>query len=423
MRVTVKASSVRGSVHAPPSKSYTHRAILAGSLSDESRVLHPLISADTQATINACEAIGAEIEKSEDELLIRGVGGVPRVPDNVVDCLNSGTTLRLMAGVGALVDGSIVLTGDDSLRKRPNTPLLVALETLGAHAFSTKGDGTAPIVVTGPLQGGYVEIPGSVSSQFISSLLFAGSLTSEGIQIGVQGELKSKPYIDITLDVLSAAGVRAVETKDGFSVDGGQEYHLGEYVVPGDFSSASYLLAAGAVCGEVSVSGLYPSCQGDSAIIDILSDMGAHIEWDKEDGLVICQGGDLRGVTVDVGETPDLLPTIAVLGAVADGETRIVNAAHVRYKETDRVHAMAIELSKMGVDVEELPDGLIIHGGRLRGARVSGHHDHRIVMALAIAGLAAEGTTVVEGAESVDISYPGFFDHLFDISANLGVER
>lgn len=385
-------------------------------------MVHPLLSDDTRATIAGCRAIGATVEEEKDALEIRGVRSDPRVPDDVVDCLNSGTTLRLLAGVGSHVRGYMVLTGDDSLRQRPNTPLLSALEELGATAYSTKDDGTAPLVVGGPLEGGEVEIPGSVSSQFISSLLFVGALAPEGVDIRVRGETKSKPYIEITMDVLSAAGITARETGDGFCVER-QDYDLGKYVVPGDFSSASYLLAAGAVCGEVTVRGLYPSCQGDSRIVEILRDMGAHVEWDREAGAVTCESDGLRGTTVDVGGTPDLLPTIAVLGALAEGETRIVNAAHVRYKESDRVHAMAVELRKMGANVEEHPDCLIIQGGELEGARLNGHHDHRIVMALTIAGLAARGSTTVSDAQTIGISYPDFFNHLFDLGANLGVER
>jgi 3-phosphoshikimate 1-carboxyvinyltransferase len=196
--------------------------------------------------------------------------------------------------------------------------------------------------------------------------------------------------------------------------------------VPGDFSSASYLLAAGALAGGgagggITVGALYPNKQGDAAIIPILLDMGANLEWDRENGEVIVNKSQLTGVTVDVGMTPDLVPTLAVLGALSEGEMVIENAGHVRYKETDRLHAMTVELAKMGVDITEEPDRLVIRGGGLHGARVSGWHDHRIVMALSVAGMVA-GDTVIDTAESVDISYPGFFEAMKSLGGDITLD-
>ena len=224
--------------------------------------------------------------------------------------------------------------------------------------------------------------------------------------------------------MLDAFGVEAAETAAGYRVPGGQRYERDDpYPVPGDFSSMSYLLAAGAVAADdaVVVAGAYPSAQGDSAIVDVLERMGADISWDREAGEITVRRSDLSGVEVDVGDTPDLLPTIAVLGAVADGDTRIVNCEHVRLKETDRVRAMATELETLGAAVTEESDTLTIHGGGsdLRGATVAGHDDHRIVMSLAVAGLVAEGTTTVAGAGHVDVSFPEFFDVLYHLGAEL----
>jgi 3-phosphoshikimate 1-carboxyvinyltransferase len=425
MDVTVSASTVAGAARAPPSKSYTHRAILAAGYAAEATVRNPLRSADTRATMRAVEAFGGTTEDPGDDLAVTGFAGRPYVPDDVIDCANSGTTMRLVTAAAALADGATVLTGDDSLRSRPQGPLLDAIEDLGGRAESTRGNGQAPLVVVGPLSGGEVSIPGDVSSQYITALLMAGAVTDEGIDLSLETELKSAPYVDITLEVLDDFGVEAEETDDGFSVAGGQSYRAdeGEYHVPGDFSSMSYLLAAGAVAakGDLRVEGAHPSAQGDSAIVGILEDMGASVDWDRDEGVITVERSDLVGTTVDVGDTPDLLPTVAAVGAIADGVTEIVNCEHVRYKETDRVTAMAEELGEMGAEVSEEEDTLTIHGGDsdLVGARVDGRADHRVVMSLAVAGLVADGETTIEGGEHVDVSFPDFFDVLYDLGADV----
>jgi 3-phosphoshikimate 1-carboxyvinyltransferase len=388
-------------------------------------VADPLVSADTRATMRAVEAFGGTVEEVEGQLTVSGFDGRPGVPDDVLDCANSGTTMRLVTAAAALADGTTVLTGDDSLRSRPQGPLLAAIEALGGRAESTRGNGQAPLVVTGPISGGRVAIPGDVSSQFVTALLLAGAATDEGVAVDLSTELKSAPYVDVTLDVLSAFGVDARETAEGYAVDGGQSYRArdGRYRVPGDFSSLSYLLAAGAVAGDgpVRVAGALPNAQGDTAIVDVVSRMGADVDWDRDAGVVAVERAPLSGVTVDVGDTPDLLPTIATLGAVADGETRITNCEHVRYKETDRVRVMATELDRLGASVTEREDELVVHGDEsdLAGATVDGHADHRVVMSLAVAGLVADGTTTIRGAEHVDVSFPGFFDELAALGASV----
>jgi len=426
MDVELTRSRVGGRARAPPSKSYTHRAILAAGYSDGAAVADPLVSADTRATMRTVEAFGGRVDRATGDrrLDVEGFDGRPGVPEDVIDCANSGTTMRLATACAALADGLTVLTGDGSLRSRPQGPLLDAVEQLDGRAESTRDNGQAPLVVGGGVDGGTVSIPGDVSSQYVTALLMAGAVTDAGITIDLETALKSAPYVDITLEVLADFGIEATETADGYRVPGGQAYGRdAAYAVPGDFSSMSYLLAAGAVAGGdgVVVEGARPSAQGDSAIVDVLERMGADVTWDREDGEITVRESDLSGVEVAVGDTPDLLPTIAVLGAVADGETRIVDCEHVRYKETDRVSAMATELEKLGAAVTEEHDVLTVHGGdsRLRGATVAGHDDHRIVMALSVAGLVAEGTTTVQGADHVDVSFPGFFDVLYDLGAEL----
>ncbi|ELZ47352.1 3-phosphoshikimate 1-carboxyvinyltransferase [Halorubrum distributum JCM 9100] len=459
MDVHVTRSELRGTARAPPSKSYTHRALLAAGYSDGATVESPLISADTRATARAVTAFGGSVAPAGDDastggaaetesdlagadaLAVEGFGGRPAVPDDVIDCANSGTTMRLVTAAAALADGTTVLTGDGSLRSRPQGPLLDALGDLGVRAESTRANGQAPLVVTGPLEGGEVAIPGDVSSQYVTALLMAGAVTDEGVEVELTTELKSAPYVDITLELLADFGVEATPVDAagdpldgatgaaGFSVPGGQSYEPagGSYAVPGDFSSISYLLGAGAVAaapGEtVRIEGARPSAQGDAAIVEVVEEMGAAVDWDREAGEIAVERAALSGVTVDVGDTPDLLPTIAALGAVADGDTRIENCEHVRYKETDRVSAMAEELGELGAETTEEPDVLTVHGSEsdLAGATVDGRHDHRIVMALSVAALAAEGTTTVRGAEHVDVSFPGFFDAMADLG--MDVER
>ncbi|APH38111.1 3-phosphoshikimate 1-carboxyvinyltransferase [Methanohalophilus halophilus] len=426
MRVKISRTSVEGEVFAPPSKSYTHRAITIGSLSEKCVVRRPLISEDTKATIRACKMLGAQINEEKGDLFIEGVKGKPHIPEDVIDVGNSGTTLRFMTAVASLVDGVSILTGDNSLRTRPNGPLIEVLRDLGVEVISTLNNGCAPLVVKGGLKGAIAKIDGSISSQFISALLIACPLTRQSTTLSIKGELRSKPYVNVTLEILRKAGAEIFEDSNHnikFIIPPNQNYNLRDYLVPGDFSSASYLLAAAAMTSSrVVVKNMFPSQQGDMAIIDILKQMGAGVSWDKENGVVTVNGHDLKGVRVDAAATPDLVPTIAVLGAVAEGQTVIENAEHVRYKETDRLHAMAVELKKMGVSVKEDQDQLTIKGGKLKGGDLHGWHDHRIVMALTIAGMVA-GDTTVDTAESIFISYPNFFDDVRSLGADVVVNK
>jgi len=270
MNVRLSQSTVTGTAQAPPSKSYTHRAILAAGYADGALVHDPLVSADTKATMRAVTAYGGSVGLRDDKsvLDVTGFGGQPETPGDVINCANSGTTMRLVTATAGLQDGLTVLTGDDSLRSRPQGPLLDAIEDdLGGRAESTRSNGQAPLVVGGGVTGGEVSIPGDVSSQYITALLMAGAVTAEGIEVSLETELKSAPYVDITLEVLDAFGVEAEQTADGFTVPGGQHYEpedtveetststqtqseYGEYHVPGDFSSISYLLAAGVLAAE-----------------------------------------------------------------------------------------------------------------------------------------------------------------------------
>jgi 3-phosphoshikimate 1-carboxyvinyltransferase len=441
--VTVQKSKIKGEITAPPSKSYTHRAIAIASLGRKSNIFYPLISEDTKATFNAAECLGAVVELEHNEksrkITIEGTEGKPKTAQDVINVENSGTTLRFFTAISSLCDcdGAAVLTGDASLRNRPNLPLLKSLNDLGSEAFSTKGDGTAPIVVKGGLKGGETAMDASISSQFISALLIACPLAEKKSYI-VANNLTSVPYMRMTLEVLEKARVEVPFSHSGptttkskennyfFTVEGGRRYELGKFTVPGDFSSSSYLLAAAAITNsEIKISNLLPSAQGDSRIVKILNEMGADIRWDTGRGIVEVKGVEedgLKGIKVDMGENPDLVPTIAVLGAVADGTTEITGVAHLRYKETDRLRFLTEELRKMGTKIEEKKDGLRIEGEKrkeLKATKVYSHNDHRLAMALCIAALSASGETVIEGAECVKISYSSFFSDILDLGGDI----
>lgn len=418
MDAKVYPSRVSGEVRAPPSKSYSHRAVLTAACADgESRIENLLLSEDVMASVETAEALGAHVERNGSTVEIRGFAGEPDTPDDVVNVENSGTTLRFAIGLCGLVENAVVLTGDASLRSRPNGPLLNAVAELGAEAFSTKGDTKAPIVVRGGFRGGTAEMDGSVSSQFFSSILLAAQSGEEPVVLGVDGALKSRPYVHMTEELIELAGGHVSEIEDGFLARPSRLTGF-DYTVPGDYSSASYPVALGATSGEVKVTGLGDSRQGDRAIVDIAEKMGASVRRGKRS--VTVSPGELRGIEVDCGDTPDLVPTVAVLAALAEGTTRITGVSHLRHKETDRLAVTSSELSRMGIDVEEGEDELVVHGGDLQGADLDGHGDHRIVMALTVAALNADGPSVIRGADCVDVSFPGFFEAVEAIGAKIG---
>jgi len=411
MEVTVTRASIGGKVRIPASKSHTIRALVVATLAGgESRIRRPLDSADTRSCLGMCRLLGAKIEERDPDWLVTGTGGTPAVPEDVLDAGNSGTGLYLLASAAALAPGAAVFTGDYQIRRRPIGNLLAALSDLGAEASSTRGNGCAPVVIRGPLRGGSIAIR-CPTSQFLSSLLLALPLAQGDSEINVL-ELNEKPYVEITLDWLKRQGVRlehdAALTR--FAIPGRQRYAAFDREMPGDYSSATFFLCLAAIQGaRVTVEGLDPADpQGDKAVIGMLSKMGARI---RSDGSTLSvEGGKLHGARLDLNATPDALPALAVTACFAEGRTELVNVPQARLKETDRIKVMHDELSKMGANVSELPDGLVIEGGGLKGARVRGHDDHRVVMALAVAGLSCPGETVIDTAESVSITFPTFFD-------------
>ena len=409
MDILVQQSEISGTVSIPGSKSHTIRGLFFGALADGTSILRqPLDSLDTRAAVSCCRSLGAEIELGET-WAVTGTGGRPGVPPDVIDVANSGTTLNIALSTAALADGYTVFTGDDQIRRRPSQPLLDALALLGAETFSTRGNGCPPIVVGGRLRGGRCELT-ALSSQYLTSLLIGTPLAEADSEIEV-AELHEAPYVWMTLDWLDRLGVRYErEGLARFSIPGGQRIPAFERAIPADFSSATFFLCAAAICGgPVTLRGLDMSdTQGDKAVVQMLRQMGAQVE-EAEHGLVV-SAERLTGAELDLNATPDALPALAVTACFADGETRLINVPQARIKETDRIAVMRAELSKMGGRVEELDDGLVIRGAELRGADVAGHGDHRVVMALAVAGLAAAGTTRVFGAEAAAVTFPSFVE-------------
>lgn len=416
----VRPSTVSGCVAAPPSKSYTHRALALALFTERTVVESPLMSEDPRATLACVERLGARATVSDDSVTIEG--GALRVPDDVLDCKNSGTTIRLFAGLAALAPGVSVLTGDASLRKRPMQPLLDALAPLGAKAWSTRRNGLAPVVVEGPLQGGATSIAGDVSSQYVSSLVLAGTQAPKGIDLTLTTPLKSRPYVDITLEMLEAFGGKAETTPTGFRAKGGQRLKGGTYRVPGDFSTAAFPLAAAAVTGgEVTVENLdLGNAQGDKRIVDALKAFGARVSEGPR-SVTVKGSGRLHGITMDLADTPDMFPILCALAAHAEGETTLTGARHLRFKESDRIAAMVGELKKMGVDAREREDGAVIRGGSVRGASVHTYEDHRILMALSVCALKAQGPTTLDEHESAAVSYPRFVADFSQMGALLEV--
>jgi len=419
-----KTDTLEGVIKAPPSKSYTHRAIIISSLGEGKSLLKdPLFSEDTRASLNACEALGAEIKQKKESCIVQGTGGKLKTPEDVLDLKNSGTTLRIMTSVASLAPDYTVLNGDSSLRTRPMQDLLDALHGLSVTAFSTRNNGKPPICIKGGFKGGKTDIRGDVSSQFISSLLIASPYARNPVDINIKGNFISKPYVDMTTDVMEKFGVNTDYDKgnNSFHVEN-QRYKRRDYTIEGDFSSASYIIgAAAALHGEVLIKNVFKdSKQGDKQILDIVKEMGAEVKF-KKDEVAILGYGKLQGIEVNLENAPDLLPTVSALGAISEGETRITNVEHARFKETDRIHTCAVELSKLGVSLKEEHDGLIIRGGA-KGGVVKSHGDHRLVMALSLVGLKVGGVRI-ENASVYNVSSPDFPEAMKKLGCKIEVHK
>jgi len=422
MNCKVEKSKVSGHITCPANKSYSHRAIFLASLAgNNSKIDNVLFSADTIATIEACRNFGAEIEETNSSIIVRKSIKIDKIVPEI-DAKNSGTTIRIASGIASIFTKEITLTGDASLQKRPMQPLLDALESIGAKCSSTNG--MPPIKITGRISGGNVSIPGNFSSQFISALLICAPLTEKGINLTIDGNLVSKPYLDATIATMRNFGV-TVQTLIPYKKYSivPQVYKPSAFTVPMDFSSLALLLSASVLNGENFVihgkMGNLP--QGDEVFIDILEQLGVKVSI-KEDQITIQSPEKLNGGRFDLSNSPDLLPPLAILALKTTNPIEIVNVKHARLKETDRISILARELIKIGIRVQEKEDGLILESPKeLRGALLNSENDHRLFMAFCISGMYI-GNCVVTDHESVAVSYPDFINEMNKLGAKILVQ-
>jgi 3-phosphoshikimate 1-carboxyvinyltransferase len=410
MKQIKTVDNLDASVSIPGSKSVTHRYLIMAALAEGRSWLHNgLWCDDTRYTAGALERFGAQIRHSPKSIEVIGTGGFLSCPSEPIYLENAGTSMRLLTAVACLGRGSSVLVGNERLHKRPMEELLVALESLGGKVESLQERGYAPVRIQGSgLRGGSTTVNASRSSQFVSAILLAAPYAARPVEITVQG-LVSKPYVDVTLNGMSTFGAKArwLDEKN-LRVEAPGRYLAGSYVVEGDCSSASYFWAAAAITGGkvLTQNILHESRQGDLAFLDILCRMGCRAEW--HDYGVTLYGGELRSIEVDMKDMPDMVPTLAVTAAFAQGTTVITNVGHLRIKESDRLRAITEGLEKMNVQVEEAEDRLTIRGGNPRGALIASHNDHRIAMSFAVAGLVAEGVRI-DDEMCVTKSFPQFW--------------
>lgn len=426
--IVKKTKKLNGDAWIPASKSHSVRASFFGLLANGvSKAVIRNPCNDAYSVMEVVKNLGAEVTSNGDTWIFRGTGTPLKIPYDVLDVGNSGTGLFITYAVSALIDSYVVVTGDEQIRHKPGRygqPLLDALKDLGAKAaFSTRGDGKPPTIIRGVMKGGTTSLLG-VNSQWLTPLLITTPLAENDSEIYVQ-DLHEKPYIDMTLQWLEMVGAKVDhENYERFYIEGGQTFKPYEFIIPGDWESASYVLSAGAIIedAEITVYGLdTKDVQGDKAIVDILRRMGADVTIKDHGlgGITIRSTGELEGVEIDCKDLPDAIPHLAVLGTFAKGKTVLKNIAASRLKETDRPATITKELKKMGAKIELKENEMIIHHSKLRGAWIDSHKDHRIIMATSLAGMIAEGTTVINYAEYYKVSFPTFYEVFSSLGANI----
>nr|WP_319375512.1 3-phosphoshikimate 1-carboxyvinyltransferase [uncultured Methanoregula sp.] len=403
---------------APPSKSYTHRAIIAGTLAEgKSTIFRPLEAEDTKLTAGALRSLGIIIEEQNRRLVITGCSGaIPDRKPTTLDLDNSGTSLRLLTSLALLCHNPVVLTGSARMQERPIGPLADALPALGGSVKFLKNPGFPPIRVSGKLRGGNVTIDGSMSSQFISSILMAAPYAQDEVEVVIPKPPASASYLDITLDVMKTFG--AVVTREGyerFVVSPRDRYKARRYTVEGDYSSASYFFAIAAVCGgRVRVKNLAEhSVQGDRRFLDALAAMGCTVTYAK-DFITVERSGELSGITFDMATSPDTVQTLCMVAAMAQSPTTITGISHLKFKESDRINGTADRLRSLGGKVDVGDDSLTIRPAVLHGGTIDPANDHRTAMSFAVLGLANGGITITD-KECVNKSFPGFWDAVKEV--------
>ena len=412
MERCLEPSAIKGTLKAPASKSMTQRAIAAALLADGQSIIHnPSYCDDSLAAMSIAVGLGARVEPQVNELKING-SAVLKEPK--LNCGESGLAIRMFSPIAALYSAEIKMVGANSLKKRPMFMIEEALNQLGVKC--TSSGGFIPLTIEGPIVGGYCEIDGSVSSQLLTGLLMALPLAAGNSEIRVNN-LKSKPYIDMTIQILKSFGI-SVENRDYslFRIQGNQKYIPQSYTVEGDWSGGAFLLVAGAINGQLCVRGLRSdSMQSDKLIVNALEKAGAHI-ISGENQIEITRS-ELKAFEFDATESPDLFPPLVALASYCEGISTIKGVSRLIYKESDRAKALQEEFSKMGIKIEINDDLMFVIGGKPQGARVESHDDHRIAMAIAVASLGATGKVSIRDSQCVAKSYPGFFDDLRRVGA------
>jgi 3-phosphoshikimate 1-carboxyvinyltransferase len=417
MDITIRTSSLDGSVRAPPSKSYTHRALFCAALAEgESQIHSPLRCDDTLATAQALSKLGVRTSWSGEYAHVTRHEEL-KDPSGEIFCGESATTLRFMTAICATTAHEAEISGRSSLLQRPVASLAVALERLGAYCRTNQG--YPPVHVKGPLQGGSIEVPGDISSQYVSALLLAAPLAKSALKITISRRLESRSYVKMTAEIQSKFGVQIDATEDMTRFHSeNQAYCASDLEIEGDWSSAAFLLAASAIAGEkVSIQRLaQDTIQADRCLLGILKRMNARVNTDLSS--VTVEKSQLEPIEVDMSDCPDLFPVVCALCAVADGVSTVTGIRRLRIKESDRVVAMSNGLKEMGVETHESGDSLTISGGELRKATIDPHRDHRIAMAFAALGLCTDEVKIVD-AECVGKSYPSFWKDLRTLGANV----
>ena len=406
---------VEAGVTAPPSKSYTHRALITGSLGNgTTTILDPLYAEDTRHTLNALMALGSVINVHPDRIIIQGNNGIFSTTDTtVLDLDNSGTSLRLLMSIALLCRNPLILTGSLRMQERPIGPLVSALRCIGGSADYVKNEGYPPVRVSGHLLGGRVVIDGTISSQFISSILLVAPYAETGIELIIPSPPSSKSYLDITLDVMQAFGAEIIrERYSGFSVRNNRQYQCRTYAVEGDYSSASYFFALAAICGgRMTVKNLNPdSVQGDRRFPDALRLMGCIVKYSRN-AVTVERSGSLQGITFDMSSSPDTVQTLCMVAAMAKKPTTITGISHLKFKESDRISGTAERLRALGGVIQVRDDQITIFPSPLHGGSINPADDHRTAMSFAVLGLGIGGVTITN-AECVSKSFPGFWDSL-----------
>jgi 3-phosphoshikimate 1-carboxyvinyltransferase len=400
----------------PGSKSYTQRALIIASLAHgKSFLRNYLMSDDTEYLTEGLRSLGSEILKTDEDIIVTGTGGNITNPGREIYLGNNGTATRFLTSIVSLGKGEFVISGDSRLCERPIKPLLDALSGLGVDARSKNKNGCPPVIIkANGIQGGRVTFTNVDSSQYISSILICSPFAKMDIDIKLKGSKVSLPYVDMTIETMKIFGVEVVrKSQDHYIIKNNQEYIAQRYMIEGDVSNASYFFLAAALCkGKVRVMNINPeTLQGDIGLLDIMERFGISVirgdDWVKVIGKEMNSGE----YVFDMGNMPDVVPTLAVLAAIRPGRTVIKNVAHLRVKESDRIAAVVTELERTGIRAEETDDGLIIDGGKPHGAEIETYNDHRVAMSFAMLGLAIPGIKIKD-RDCVNKSFPLFWDEL-----------